>query len=210
LFVKHNKWICALAFVLIATFAAFAQDFPKAEVAVGYSFINVHPDLSPITSFNVNGGGGAFVYNMTPLIGIKADFFGYTQGSGLRNQLEKLGYAGQVNGNVFTYMFGPQFKKHGGKLQPFGEALFGAAHSNAYGTIYNAIHGITSASSNNNAFAMEFGGGLDFALTKHFQIRPAEVDYLYTRFGINGTNYTGAQNNFKYMVGANFTFGGGK
>jgi hypothetical protein len=55
---------------------------------------------------------------------------------------------------------------------------------------------------------MEFGGGLDFAITQHFQIRPAEVDYLYTRFGINGTNYTGAQNNFRYMVGANFTFGG--
>jgi opacity protein-like surface antigen len=207
--VKHSKWICILVFVLIATFAAFAQEYPKAEVAVGYSFINVHPNLSPITSFNVNGGGGALVYNMTPLIGIKADFFGYTQGSGLRNQLQNLGYAGQVNGNLFTYMFGPQFKKHSGKLQPFGEALFGAAHSNAYGTIYNAIHGITTGSSNNNAFAMQFGGGLDFAITPHVQIRPAEVDYLYTRFGINGTNYTGSQNNFKYVVGANFTFGGG-
>ena len=113
-----------------------------------------------------------------------------------------------MNGNVFTYMFGPHFKKHSGKLQPFGEGLFGAAHSNAYGTIYNAIHGITSASSNNNAFAMEFGGGLDLAVTPHIQVRPVEVDYLYTRFGINGTSYTGAQNNFKYMVGANFTFGG--
>jgi len=205
---KTSKWICILMFVSIVTLAAAGQEFPKAEVAVGYSFVNVHPDITPITSFNVNGGGGAFVYNFTPLIGIKADFFGYTQGSGLRNQLEKLGYAGQVNGNVFTYMFGPQFKKHSGKLQPFGEALFGAAHSNAYGTIYNAIHGITSASSNNNAFAMEFGGGLDLAISKHIQIRPAEVDYLYTRFGINGTSYTGAQNNFKYMVGANFTFGG--
>lgn len=206
---KHNQWICILAVVLIATFAAVAQEFPKAEVAVGYSFINVHPNLSPITSFNVNGGGGALVYNLTPLIGIKADFFGYTQGSGLRNQLEKLGYAGQVNGNLFTYMFGPQFKKHNGKLQPFGEALFGAAHTNAYASIYDAVHGVTTGSSNNNAFAMQFGGGLDFALTPHIQIRPAEVDYLYTRFGFNGTNYTGAQNNFRYMVGANFTFGGG-
>lgn len=205
---KCVKWICLLVFVLMVTLAAVGQDIPKAEVAVGYSFVNVHPDLSPITSFNVNGGGGAFVYNLTPLIGIKADFFGYTQGSGLRNQLQNLGFAGQVNGNVFTYMFGPQIKKHSRKLQPFGEALFGAAHSNAYGTIYNAIHGITTASSNNNAFAMEFGGGLDYAITKHIQIRPAEVAYLYTRFGINGTSYTGAQNNFKYVVGANFTFGG--
>ena len=51
------------------------------------------------------------------------------------------------------------------------------------------------------------GGGLDFALTKHIQARPVEVDYLYTRFGINGTSYTGAQNNFKYFAGVNFVFG---
>ena len=82
-------------------------------------------------------------------------------------------------------MFGPQFKKHSGKRQPFVEGLFGAAHSNAYANLYNPIRGSRSASSNNNAFAMEFGGGLDFALTKHIQARRVEVDYLYTRFGIN-------------------------
>jgi opacity protein-like surface antigen len=145
---------------------------------------------------------------VTPWIGIKADFDGYTQGSGLKNQLTSLGYAGQANGNVFTYMFGPQIKKHSGKFQPFGEALFGAAHSNLYTQIYDAQNGLTSGSSNNNAFAMEFGGGLDYALTPHVQLRPVEVDYLYTRFGVNGTNYTGNQNNFKYFAGLNFTFGG--
>ena len=31
-----------------------------------------------------------FVYNVTPWIGIKADFAGYTQGSGLKNQLTNL------------------------------------------------------------------------------------------------------------------------
>jgi len=55
---------------------------------------------------------------------------------------------------------------------------------------------------------MEFGGGLDYALTPHIQLRPVEVDYLYTRFGVNGTSYTGSQNNFKYFAGLNFTFGG--
>ena len=135
---------------------------------------------------------------------------GYTQGTGIRQTLTNNGFtvAGQVSGNVFTYMFGPQIKKHSGKFQPFGQALFGAAHSNAYANAYNNIHGLTSASSNNNAFAMEFGGGLDYALTPHIQLRPVEVDYLYTRFGVNGTSYTGSQNNFKYFAGLNFTFGG--
>jgi Outer membrane protein beta-barrel domain len=205
-----KKWVVVIAFSFLFTMAAFAQDVPKFEVPIGFSFVNVHPDLSPVTSFNIFGGGGGFVYNVTPWIGIKADFEGYTQGSGLKQTLINNGYTvnGNLQGNVFTYLFGPQIKKHSGKWQPFGQALFGAAHSNAYANIYDSIHGLTSASSNNNAFAMEFGGGLDFALTPHVQLRPVEVDYLYTRFGVNGTNYTGNQNNFKYFAGVNFTFGG--
>ncbi len=204
-----KKWIVVMAFSILVTMAAVAQDYPKFEVPVGFSFVNVHPDLSPVTSFNVFGGGGGFVYNVTPWIGIKADFMGYTQGSGVKSQLTNAGYVtGNLQGNVFTYLFGPQIKKHSGKLQPFGQALFGAAHSNAYANIYNTINGTKSASSNNNAFAMEFGGGLDYALTKTIQLRPVEVDYLYTRFGVNGTSYTGNQNNFKYFAGVNFTFGG--
>jgi opacity protein-like surface antigen len=205
-----KKWLVLIAVTLLFTVAAVAQDVPKFEVPVGFSFVNVHPDLSPITSFNIFGGGGGFVYNVTPWVGIKADFMGYTQGSGLKNQLvnNNIPLTYNVQGNVFTYMFGPQIKKHSGKFQPFGEALFGAAHSNAYANAFNNIHGLTSASSNNNAFAMEFGGGLDYALTPHIQLRPVEVDYLYTRFGVNGTSYTGNQNNFKYFAGVNFTFGG--
>jgi hypothetical protein len=205
----NRKRMLAVLFILATCMLTVAQEYPKFEVPVGFSFVNVHPDLTPITSFNVFGGGGGFVYNFSPILGIKADFDGYTQGSGLRSKLTNAGYTvGNLNGNVFTYMFGPQFKKHSGKLQPFAEALFGAAHSNAYAQIYNTIHGGLSGSSNNNAFALEFGGGLDFALTKSIQLRPAEVDYLYTKFGVNGTSYTGTQNNFKYFAGVNFTFGG--
>jgi hypothetical protein len=109
--------------------------------------------------------------------------------------------------NFVTYMFVPQFKLHKGKFQPFGEGLFGAAHSNEFAQILN-IEGNTNRSSTNNAFAMEFGGGLDIPITPHIQARPVEIDYLLTRFGVNGTNYTGSQNNFKYSAGINFTFGG--
>ena len=48
---------------------------------------------------------------------------------------------------------------------------------------------------------MEFGGGLDIPITKTIQLRPVEVDYLMTRFGVNGTTYTANQNNFKYSGG---------
>ncbi len=195
------KGIAGIIFLLIVTLGVTAQDFPRFEVPVVFSFVNVHPNLSPLTSFNVFGGGGGFVYNVTPWIGIKADFNGYTQG----NVLKMMG--GNIGGNVFTYMFGPQFKKHSGRLQPFVEGLFGAAHSNLYANILTA-GGKASASSSNNAFAMEFGGGLDIPVTRNFQIRPVEVDYLYTRFGANAVGYSGSQNNFKYSAGVNMTFGG--
>ena len=195
------KGIAAFTLLLMATLGVAAQDNPKFEVPVVFSFVNVHPNVSQLTSFNVFGGGGGFVYNVTPWIGVKADFNGYTQS----NVLKMIG--GNVGGNVFTYLFGPQIKRHSGRIQPFGEALFGAAHSNLYANILTA-GGYTSASSSSNAFAMEFGGGCDIRVTNHFQIRPVEVDYLYTRFGANTTGYGGSQNNFKYSGGINLTFGG--
>jgi hypothetical protein len=197
---------------LLVPIASFGQgtasksepSVPKAEIAFGYSFINVHPKYSQISSFNLNGGGAAFVYNVTPLIGIKAEFMDYTGGGGA--QLRKFGYTGNVSGNFFTYEFGPQIKKHSGRFQPFGEALFGAAHSGVYGTIYNAINGIQAAGNSNNAFAMELGGGLDIPLSPHISIRPAEVDYLLTEFSNNKAGAT--QNNFRYMLGVDIGFGG--
>ncbi len=176
---------------------------PKAEIAIGYSFINVHPEFPQITSYNINGGGAAFVYNVTQLFGIKAEFMDYTGGGGA--QLRKLGYTGNVGGNLFTYEFGPQIKKHSGRFHPFGEALFGAGHTGAYATIYNAIHGIQAAGNSNNAFAMELGGGLDIPLTPHISIRPAEVDYLLTQFSAN--NIKANQNNFRYMLAVNIGLG---
>ena len=111
-------------------------------------------------------------------------------------------------GNAFTYMFGPQIKKHSGKFQPFGEALFGAADSNACATILKAQKPY-NGNGNNNRFAMELGGGLDTPIGKTIEVRPVEADYLGTHFGFNHiANYSAWQANFKYVARVNFTFGG--
>ena len=115
-----------------------------------------------------------------------------------------LGYSASASGNLFTYLFGPQFKKHSGRFQPFGEALFGAAHSGAFATLYNDVHGIAGKGGSNNSFAMELGLGVDIPVATHIQIRPVEVDYLLTRFGAQ--NYSASQNNFRYMAGVNFAW----
>ncbi|HKD84372.1 MAG TPA: outer membrane beta-barrel protein [Terriglobales bacterium] len=210
-----RKFIAVLGFAcLVVTMSVAQTEYPKVELAGGYSYVNFHPNLAPLTSQNMNGGGGAFVYNFSPIFGIKADFMGYAVGTGWTRLLQQQGLnvGASASGNMFTYMFGPQIKKHSGKFQPFGEALFGAAHSNGYATLVQCIQNQgcsgVSGNSSNNAFAMEFGGGLDYALSEHVQIRPLEVDYLMTRFGYK--SYSASQNNFKYFAGVNFTFGGSK
>jgi hypothetical protein len=49
-------------------------------------------------------------------------------------------------------------------------------------------------------------GGIDIPITKSFQFRPVEIDYMRTRF-TNQFNDS-AQSNFRYSAGVNFTFGG--
>jgi outer membrane protein OmpA-like peptidoglycan-associated protein len=201
------KKAALLCIALVLGVTAWAQDVPKVEIPLGFSMINVHPNLAPITSFNVFGGGGQVDFNFGNYFGLKADLMGYTQGSGIR-VTENGQFLGNVNGSLFTYMFGPQIKKHTGVFQPFAEALFGAAHTNVYGNLCKIETGCLSGNGDNNGFAMAFGGGLDLRVSKHLAIRPVEVDYLYTRFSANHVNYTAHQNNFRYVGGLNFMFGG--
>jgi hypothetical protein len=66
-----------LSIGLLMAIGAYAQDVPKVEVPVGFSFINVHPNLAPITSFNAFGGGGQIDINFGKYLGIKGDLMGY-------------------------------------------------------------------------------------------------------------------------------------
>jgi len=206
--VRQNCCMYVLWFVLVAVAATMAQSYPQIEVAGGYSYMNFHASVPQLTSQSFNGGGAAVVYNLTNWLGIKADFTGYAFGSGWTHKLQELGYIGSASANMFTYQFGPQIKKHSGKLQPFAQTLYGIAHSNGYAAVLqakgNGSYVLTSGGSD-NAFAMEIGGGLDIPLSRTIQIRPVELDYQLTRFGFQ--NFSANQNNLKYFAGVNFTFG---
>jgi hypothetical protein len=81
--IKMKKLIL-VGLVVLSCSAAFAQDTPKAEVSINYSYMRFNPQNSNvINSFSLNGGGGAFSYFFNSMIGIKAEFEGY--GSQTRN-----------------------------------------------------------------------------------------------------------------------------
>jgi hypothetical protein len=199
---------------------------PRFEASVDYTFAHLNPARNLLQTKNVNGAGGAFQVNFGNWFGVKGDLQGYGShqynftipaGSTLPNgtvTTNTVNY--NIQGNLFTYTFGPVIKKHTGRFQPFGEVLLGAAHSNAYGNLFKT-GAFQSGSSNNNGFAMVVGGGIDLKLTRTVTFRPAECDYLLTRFGSTfqpppGSGYsninTENQNSFRYLAGVDFTWGG--
>ena len=214
---KINK---ALIFgaVLLLGVAAWAQEFPRAEVGLNYSYARYAPSVSYSKGHSLNGGGGSVTFNWNEYLGIRADLQGY--GSNTTsfvippNNVFPEGASGRVHGNLFTYMFGPQIKVRAHNFQPFGHLLFGGAHSNVYGNAFKQICQPLPGACNfskaptGNAFAMAFGGGVDIPINRTISIRPGEFDYLLTRFSNPFTN--GHQNNLRYSAGINFTFGGTK
>jgi hypothetical protein len=202
--VKRHSFIFSLAALTLLPMLAVAQEseVPKAELALGYSYLNVHPTKSQVTSFNMNGGGVGLVYNLNKLLGIKGDFMGYRGSNTVSGAVNSV----TANPTLFTYLFGPQVKFRGHKVDYFAEALFGAGHTSASYSQLLYVNGAPGAVYNsNNSFMMEYGGGLDWKVGHHVSIRPAEVAYLWSRFSTN--NISAQQNGFKYFVGVNIGMG---
>jgi hypothetical protein len=212
------KAILLAASVLLLVLAATAQEFPKFEVGADYNYVRFAPGGPYTKGHSLNGGGGSFVYNWNEYLGIKADLQGYTSNkTGFNippNSVFPNGLNGNVQGNLFTYLFGPQFKVRTHKIQPFGHLLFGGAHTNVYSNAFKTLCqpiasgcGVSKAPTA-EAFAMDFGGGVDIPINKVISFRPAQIDYLLTRFS-NPFSKTTNQNNFHYGVGVVFTLGNG-
>jgi len=210
--------VLVLGAMLLIGIAAWTQEYPLAEAGFDYSYARYAPSGPYTQGHSLNGGGGTFVYNISEYLGIKADFQGY--GSNLTHFVIPAGVTnfpggatGNVQGNLFTYLFGPQLKIRVPKVQPFAHALFGGAHSNVYGnafkTICQPVVGACSFSKTpgGDAFAFAFGGGVDIPVGKHISVRPAEIDYLLTDF--NNPFNNGVQHNFRYTGGLNFNLGTG-
>lgn len=174
-----------------------------------------HPENSSIASpFSLNGGGGGVAVYFNHLIGIEGDLEGYAS---LTHNFTfpvgstpcPTGCQGSASGNMFTYNVGPIAKPYRTEhFEPFVEALFGGAHSDVYGNILRAcqLQCATSSSPDNNAWSFIIGGGLDISLHHAISIRPAQFDYVLTRFGNQFTHGNNNQSNFRYQAGVVLRF----
>jgi outer membrane protein with beta-barrel domain len=200
--------------IFLLGLAAWAQEFPRAEVGFDYSYARYAPSASYTKGHSMNGGGGTATFNINEYLGITMDLQGYGSNHTAFNISPNAtfpgGLHGNVQGNLFTYLFGPQIKVRAHGIQPYGHVLFGGAHSNVYQEAFTTLcQPIASgcaarAKPASDAFALAFGGGVDIPINHIVTFRPAEVDYLLTRFS-NPFSGTNNQNNFRYLVGVLFT-----
>jgi hypothetical protein len=199
-----------LASALLYASTAFAQEDHKLEVTVDYSYVHANPQNNDvIPTFSLNGGGGGIAYYFTHHIGIQAEFEGYgsyTHNFTLPPPLCNGPCAVSAQGNLFTYNIGPIVKFRSKHFEPFVETLFGGAHSNFYANLNHACGGActVSKSPSNNAFDFIIGGGIDIPFGSHLAFRPAQFDYLLTRFGSSFTAGNNNQSNFRYQAGVQF------
>ena len=212
-----SRLILLAALLCLYAIPAIADDAPKAEIFGEYSYFRFNPTLPGIRNTSFNGGGGGVTFNLNDFIGIKAEFMGYGStnytipantpipGSGGLATVAPI----TTQGNMFTYLFGPQITYRMPKLNVFGELLFGGSNSNAYANVAEAFNGVGGnvASGTQHPFTMAFGGGLDVKVSKNFAVRPVEIDWILTRY-TNPYTLTNNQNNFRYTAGVVYYFGG--
>jgi hypothetical protein len=221
--------------ILLSAIAATAADEPRYEVYLGYQYVRANQFnqniglAQSIGGFDMHGGDGQFVYNLSHWASLAVDAGGVNKGN--------VGIPGTNVGvsDITSFIYGgPRFyyrRHHHGVfgLTPFGEVLFGAAFRHAstdvtavtsfntpnipvaspYSGLFPGPLAVVNAQLTNtqNAFSMKVGGGLDYRFNKHIGFRPLEVDYVLTRFPNLSNGVTENQNSFAASAGVLFTWG---
>jgi Outer membrane protein beta-barrel domain len=198
--------------VLSAAMVGAADDMPRMETFLGYTYVRANAAGS-LPAFSTNGGGGQFAYNFNTWVGAVADIGAVHSGD--------IGGAA-IDNTTLNFLFGPRVSLRYPRLRPYFQVLWGgaylAASSQAQAIVAGlapAIIGVTESGqpvtarlvTSQTAFAMTAGGGLDIRLNKHVSFRPIAVDYYLTRFQNLRSQNDNSQNNFRYTTGFNFTFG---
>jgi opacity protein-like surface antigen len=185
------KTIILFVIMLCALPLALAQEEPKFDIFLGYSYM--HTDLREhcCTSKGIQGGSVSIAYNINSLLGIVGDFGVYDE-----------------YGTLVSYMFGPRISFSGSsRLEPYVQVFIG-------GTKINGPVG-GGYIETDSALGMAAGGGVDMNLTKHISLRSLQAEYLYSpyrEYREGGFQYTGnfarpiRQNHLRFSSGINFRF----
>ena len=181
--------VSLLALATVSGVTASAQELPKIDASVSYSYFRANPATKGFNGFNLNGGSASASYKFRDWLSGVADFGGYAVGKA---------DGVNVNNHVATYLVGPQVTyRRWRRISPFAHVLAGAARTGS---------GVFATSNSHTKLATAFGAGVDWNVRDHFSIRPVQFDYLLTHFPemTNSNNLT--QNNLRVSTGVVFHF----
>jgi hypothetical protein len=172
--------------------SAFAQDYPRAEVFGGYSYLNFDINqLGPRQS--ANGWEASVSGNVNRWFAIEGDVAGYykTYHIDLNPILLGLG-SFDVNYHDYSYLGGPRIN-----FRPaFVHALVGGDHLS---------ENVLGLSFSQDGFAAAFGGGIEWKVAPQWAVR-GSGDYVLSRHNLFGGSRVN-QNNFRASVGIVYLFG---
>ncbi len=175
--------------LLLSGVFAFAQEnTTPVEVGANFSFLRYN-SAQGLREFTEVGGSGYVEYNLNRVVGLVADLGGYNNGT---NSFK-----------TFSYLFGPRFNMRRSRLVPYVQFLFGGTYAWAHSTAAGPIVPATQ-----NGFATAAGGGLDIALSRHFALKPIQLEYVMSQLPRFGTNSNSIQNNLRYSAGVVLRLGG--
>jgi opacity protein-like surface antigen len=188
-----RKLLLPIAIILVCAPASFAQDYSSWEFFIGYAHerANNGADRLDARGLAVNPNGttqrvdfvsrrvphhgvtGEVVANVHRNVGIVANFSATFANHNFVDALSGREFDAKLH--RYTLLFGPRFNwRNDSRLIPFAHALFGA-------TRYKADFkndDFTCPDTNETAFAMALGAGLDIRASDRIDIRPIQVDYL--------------------------------
>lgn len=214
-----KRSITIIGVVLLFALTAAAQESPRMETFLGYTYIRAN-SATNVPAFSSNGGSGQFVYNFNEWLGAVADLGAAHNGNiaGVR-----------LDSTFASFLLGPRLTlRQSPRIIPYFQVLWGGVYATSsthvdvvlppatsqpiflpgQGTINNLDQALSArVITSQDAFAMTAGGGLDIKISKHVTFRPIGVDYYLTRLQNLGSATDNSQNNLRYTTGLNFTFG---
>jgi hypothetical protein len=188
----------ALLVIIVTGCCSWAQDYPRLELAAGYSYGSVDTQGYG-TQRDAQGWSGSLTANLKRWVGVETEVSSRFQTFSFDYQGNSLA----LDSRYYTFLAGPRFAHRRGKMTPFVHGLFGLNRSLSYGTtVFDPVTG-TSMTPYVNGMAAAAGGGFDYAISRRLAFR-SQADYFFTR---QAGPYTPTPNNFRVMAAIVFTFG---
>jgi hypothetical protein len=158
--------------VLPSALAVNAQEAPRGDLSIGYSFFREGFSGGA----NTHGGSASLGAYFNDWLGIVGDFGVY--------HFSQSG----ITANTYTFLGGPRLSANRGqRVSPFVQFLVGGDHVDVVGT-------------GASGFAWSTGGGADLALSRHIAMRP-QFDYIGLRAAGNTTHSARASISLVFRFG---------